>query len=87
MNARDISQKSFSPIQSEIFASQKQSHLEFKGRQHNYNNYIKSPPFLFFQMKKPQAARINSGRKKEDGGEEIQKLKEHDLCWKSNLYF
>lgn len=46
MNARDISQKSFSPIQSEIFASQKQSHLEFKDRQHNYNNYIKPNLFL-----------------------------------------
>lgn len=46
MNATDISQKSFSPIQSEIFASQKQSHPEFKDRQHNYNNYIKPPLFL-----------------------------------------
>lgn len=42
VNARDISQKSFSPIQSEIFASQKQSRLEFKDRQRNYNNCIKS---------------------------------------------
>lgn len=58
MNAKDISQKSFSPIQSEIFASQKQSRLEFKDRQHNYNNYIKSPPapipFFFFLRKRPQ---------------------------------
>lgn len=52
MNARDISQKSFSSIQSQIFASQKQSCLEFEDRQHNYNNYIKPPPPFFFPKKK-----------------------------------
>lgn len=51
VNARDISQKSFSPIQSEIFASQKQSRPDFKDRQHNYNNYIKSPSFSFLGKK------------------------------------
>lgn len=44
VNARDISQMSFSPIESEIFASQKQSHLKCKDGKHNYNNCI-NPPF------------------------------------------
>lgn len=77
MNARDISQKSFSSIQSQIFASQKQSCLEFEDRQHNYNNYIKPPP-LFFSKEKSHNVGISSGRK-EDEGEEIQKLKVHNL--------
>lgn len=75
MNAsRDISQKSFSPIQSEIFASQKQSRPEFKDRQHNYNNYIKSP---LFSPKEEATLQESTVEAKEDGREEIQKLKEH----------
>lgn len=85
MNAStDISQKPFSPIQSEIFASQKQSRLEFKDGQHNYNNYIKSP---LFSPKEDATLRESTAEGKEDGREEIQKLKEHDISWKSNLYF
>lgn len=75
VNPRDISQTSFSPIQSEIFASQKQSHLKCKDGKHNYNNYITSPNTQKYEatLQKTRGA----------GTEELK-----DSVWKSNhLYF
>lgn len=45
------------------------------------------PPSPFSFSKEEATARESTEEGKEDGGEEIQKLKEHDFSWKNNLYF
>ena len=81
MNARDISQKSFIPIMSEIFASQKQFFSSSKTDNTITITTLHSIPF----PEKQTCVRV-SPRDGKDRQKEIQMLNEHKLGCKSNVY-